>query len=243
MKQYKSNGSVILISLVLIISTFSYVSGQKRKGNGNVVKKEIAIDAFSQLSIKGLFNTFLTQGETESLLIEIDENLLDILLVENVNGKLVVEMEEGKELKKLTKANVYITLKNIDRLEVSGLGNLNCSNSLNLKKLNLIDSGLGSTKLDLYCQELDARISGLGGVTLKGAVSDVNIQFSGMGNLRAFDLISQNLSLRRSGIGNVEVTAEREITIRSSGIGNVRYKGDPMVKGLNVSGLGNVRKI
>lgn len=243
MKLIKLTTLVPFLSIVLIMIACGNVLSQKLKGNGNVIKKEIPIDSFKELYVKGMFNTFLTQSETESLMIEIDENLIDLILIENVNGRLLVEMEEGVEIKKLTKGNIYISLTDINRLDISGLGNVSCVNSLRLKKLNLKNSGLGKTSLDLYCQELDARISGLGGVVLKGEVSNVSIQFSGLGNLRAFDLVSQNLNLRRSGIGNVEVTAEQEITIRSSGIGNVRYKGDPVVKGLNVSGLGNVRKI
>ncbi len=239
----KTSGfAVLLVSLVYLASTFNLYA-QKLKGNGNVIKQERTVNDFNQLTIDGIFNVYLTQGNAVAVTVETDENLQEVVQVNQKNNRLHVKWKKGASVKKSTKMNVHITLKALEELDINGVGNVTCTNTLTLGSLTLGISGIGNTTLSVDAETIEATVSAVGNIALAGKVNDLDIRNSGTGNLQAFDLVAQKLSINSSGIGNVEVRAEEEINIESSGIGSIYYKGTASVKTLNVSGIGVVKKM
>lgn len=231
---------LLLISIML----FTYAaSAQAVKGNGKVVKQERAIAAFSAIEIDGVLHVYLAQGDTESLTVEADENLLDIIETINKGNKLIVGLKKGVEMKKAKRNNVYITLRNIDDLKINGVVQVESTTPITVGELDLDIGGVSNTNLDLRCDHLNAHADMVGSLTLRGQVKEANIKNKGVGSLKAFDLQVDKLTLNNSGVGSAEVSAQKEISINSSGVGSVRYKGDPVVKDLRSSGIGKVKKL
>jgi len=226
----------------LVIPTNSLFA-QKIKGNGTVVKQDRTITSFKSLLIEGACNVIITQGAIESISIEADDNIQKYILTENSGNNLTIKLEKGIAIESSTKMNVYLTIKNIDALVISGIGNVECTTPLLLDRLNLIKSGAGNTKLYLSCSALDAIISGVGSVKMIGHIADASINISGAGSLKAYDLIIQNLKIKKSGVCNVHVFAEKEIDIETSGTGDIYYKGNAKVKNLKNDGVGVVKKM
>lgn len=224
-----------------LIATTAYA--QKVKGNGNVVQEERPIESFSAIEVGGVLNVYLEQGDTESLTIEADENLLDIIETENRGNTLVVRLKKGIELKKAEEKNVYITLRSIDKLDIGGVVNVKTTTPIAVEQLDLNIGGVSSTDLELRCERLEAKADMVGSLVLRGKVQEANIKNGGVGSLDALDLVVDRLKIKNSGVGSAKVYAQDEISINSSGIGSVRYKGDAEVKELSTSGIGKVKKI
>jgi len=230
----------LTLTLFFTNATFSQKS---IRGNGNVIKQERTITSFDELVIKGVFNIHLSQGNKESVIVEADENLQEIITVKNDGNILVLGWKKGRNLRSKTKMDIYVTLKDLKKLEVKGVGNIKTESSLSLKELKLDINGVGTTVLKLNCDKLDGNIHALGTITLTGKVGYVKLNNTGIGTLRAFDLIAQRLDLINTGIGKVEVHADQALNIKSSGIGSVKYKGNAQTKKINQSGLGKVTKV
>lgn len=234
----------ILIFTMLSLFCVSTTYSQKNiKGNGNVIKQERSVSSFDEIIIKGVFNVHLAQGNEEFVMVEADENLQPIITVENQGNALVLGWEKGKNVRNKTKMNIYVTLKDIQKLKIEGVGSVKTASTLSLKKLKLMVSGVGNTALKLNCDTLDGNINALGTLTLEGNVDQVILNNTGIGYVKAFDLIAKKLELNNSGIGKVEVYADETIDITSSGIGNVRYKGNAQNKNINSKGLGKVTQV
>lgn len=224
----------LILSLLTITNSFAQKNGR------NVIKQERKVSSFSEIIIKGVYNIYLEQGSKESVIVEANEDLQEIITVENEGDALVLGWEKRKNVMKRKKMNIYITLKDINKLEVRGVGSLKTTTPITFKKLNLNIDGVGNTVLELKGDVLNGNINALGSLTLKGNVSEVDLNNSGIGSLSAFDLITKKLELNNSGIGKVEVHADETIDITSSGIGSVRYKGNAQDENINSSGLGKV---
>ena len=235
--------TLYFFTLIVIISFATTACGQKVTGNGNVVKQDRPVEPFSAIEVGGVLTVYLEQGDTESLAVEADENLLDLIETENQGNTLVVRLKKGVELKKAKRKDVYITLRDLDRLDVGGVVNVESTTPLETEQLDLEIGGVGQTKLELRCDRLNAQADMVGGLTLSGDVQEATIKHGGVGSLEAFDLRVDKLSITNSGVGSAEVQAQSEISITSSGVGSVRYKGDPVVKELKTSGVGKVKKI
>lgn len=238
-----SNLTLCLVTLFFYVFNIS-ATAQNLKGNGNVVEQVTVVDAFNQLSLNGVFNTTLLQGDKPQVVIETDENLLESIQIIEDEGKLIIKSKKGVKIKKSTKMNVYVTLQNLDKLEIKGVGNVGTENMLTFSKaLNVDIKNVGNTNLHLSCKNLDAHFSSTGNISLEGEIQQAAIKNSGVGNVDAFNLMVQDLEIDNSGIGNVKIYASNKLSIKSSGIGNLEYKGDAEIKDFSVSGIGKVRKL
>lgn len=233
----------LLFFLASMLAFFYSALAQEMKGNGNVVKQERDIGSFSAIEIGGVLNVYLAQGDKESVMVEADENLLDIVETINKGDKLIVRLKRGVELKKAKQKDVYITLRNIDHLKVSGVVHVESTTPITAEELDLDIGGVSKTDLDVRCDRLHVQADMVGSLTLRGEVREASINNRGVGSLKAFDLQADKLAINNSGVGSAEVSAQQEISINSSGVGSVQYKGDPIVKELKSSGVGKVKKL
>jgi len=210
------------------------------KGNGNVVKVEKNIKPFTELELDGVFDVILTQGETEKLEIEADENLIDLVTIKNVGNKLIVGFKKGTNLRKSTKFNVYITLKDITSLTMEGVGDIKNMGRLNLKTLEINKTGVGDLNLNISSSILDINSSGVGDVNLTGSSSHLIIDNSGVGDVIADTFKADDVKLDNNGVGDAKVFASEKINITNSGVGDVEFYGSPKEKHINKGGVGKV---
>lgn len=241
MKQLSINLSILL--LALLTATNGLYAQKKWKGDGNVVKEKRTVGTFEQLELSGVFNVQLSQGDQEEVIVETDQNLQELVETINENGKLIIKSKKGVNKTKSTKMNVYVTVTNINNLEIGGVGNISTENLLVLDGLNLEISSVGNTSLELDCDALNAEFSSVGNIELKGEVETAVVENSGVGNLNALDLEVQNLDLENSGMGNAKVYATNELSIENSGMGNLYYKGNADIKDFETSGMGKVKRV
>lgn len=227
----------------IFVAFVTTACAQNISGNGNVVEENRPVEPFSAIDIGGVLNVYLTQGDTESVTVEADENLLDLIIIENRGNTLRVHLKKGIDIKKAKEKNVYITLRSINELEVGGVVNVKSTNALTADEFDLDIGGVGNTDLELRCDRLNAQAEMVGNLTLRGEVREANIKNGGVGSLKAFDLKVDRLIIKNSGVGSAEVQAQDEISITSSGVGSVRYRGDAVVKELSTSGVGTVKKM
>ncbi len=228
---------------LVFIAFVTTACAQNISGNGNVVEENRPVEPFSAIDIGGVLNVYLTQGDTESVMVEADENLLDLIIIENRGNTLRVHLKKGSDIKKAKDKNVYITLRSINELEVGGVVNVKSTNALTADAFDLDIGGVSNTDLELRCKQLDVKAGMVGNLTLRGEVREANIKNGGVGSLKAFDLKVDQLTIKNSGVGSAEVQAQEEISINSSGVGSVRYRGDAVVKELSTSGVGTVKKM
>jgi len=241
----KTNNFLMVIVMTCILSGFLYgcnVFAEQVKGSGKVVSKERKIEPFTQLKMDGVFNVIISQGEKESLIIEADDNLIDLIETQNDGNALVIKQREEVNMKP-TKFNIYITIKDLEKIETSSVGNIETKTILILKNFDLSSSSVGNIKLEINCDKFSADISSVGDLNLKGKANETSIKNSSVGNINAIDFISDNLIFYNSGVGDVKVYAEKEITLISEGVGNVAYTGNAVVKSIENKGVGKVKKI
>lgn len=232
-----------ILTFILIMTASDILLSQSITGDGNVVRVTKTLSSFNEIESNGIVDIILKQGEKESAEIETDKNIIPYVEVFVKDNSLHVQTKEDVEIKEHTKLNVYVSFKNIDKIELNGVGNLKSENQLNLSKLNLVNSGVGNVNLNMDCNELILDLHGVGNATLTGKVDNAVINHNGVGNLKAFDLVADVLNIQSNGVGNAEVNSEKEIYISLNGMGNVSYKGNGIVKELSKNGFGNIKKM
>jgi hypothetical protein len=205
------------------------------EGNGKLVTRDVAIKSFSELKASGVYELKLSQGNSESVKIEADENLHDLFLVSNDGDKLVISMKKmnNVNLKTKNKMRVYVTFKNLKDLELSTVGNVASEKSLTFNDLNLENRSVGNVNLAFTANKVDVKNTSVGNVTFTGKAQTAVFKNSGVGNLEAGDFVVQTLNIENTGVGNAEVNAAKELKVKDNMLGKVKNRGAAPVRKMN----------
>jgi hypothetical protein len=214
----------------------SAVKAQKDKqetieGNGNTVTKEVPVSSFESLKASGVYELKLSQGNTESVKIEADENLQQYFTVRNNGKQLVIEMKElkNKNMKLKNKLRVYVTFKALKEMELSMVGNVQ-TDALKFSDLEIQNNSVGQVDLNLSANSLNLKNNSVGQVKLAGKAQNAVVEHNGVGHLKAGDFVVQTMKIDNSGVGGAEVNAAKELKVSDNMLGKVKNKGTAPVK-------------
>jgi hypothetical protein len=248
----RSFTSILAALTVLILMTvacrFSVPGGTNTIApSGVIITETREVSGFDSVDFNSIGEVTLVQGETESLVIEADDNLMPYVDVKVSGSKLTIGMKDETGLNFSfggTEPTLHFTLtvKDLSSLEVSGLATVNCD-SLSATDFVLGISGGGDININsLAADTLEVNLSGLGDITLAGQATDLQVNISGAGNYNGGDLESATVSVNVSGLGDTTVWVTGSLDVTISGAGNVDYYGSPSVM-QNVSGLGDLNSL
>ena len=229
----------ILLASALAVTIGGTAIAQKSEtieGNGKSITRDVSVQSFTALKASGVYELKLSQGSTESVKIEADENLQDLFTVKNEGSKLVIDMKkmDNKNLKTKTKMKVYVTFKDLKSLELSTVGNVNTDKTFNFNDLTITSSSVGNISLKLSGDKITLKNSSVGNIELEGKAQTAEFKNSGVGNLDAGDFVVQNLEIDNSGVGNAEVNAAKDLKVSDTMLGKVKNKGAATAKKSNV---------
>lgn len=226
---------VTCLSLLFLLSTGMEASAQKESGNENVVGLEREVPFFNAITIDGMLEVYLSQGDAQKVVVEIDENLQD-------NVRAVVKGEtlsfEVEKLKKPTEFEIHITVTELKKLIVSGAAEVEGEGNIRSDDLKIHASGASEIELELDVKMLNLDLSGASDMELKGFANQVSAKTSGASDLSAAELSCKRASIKSGGASSVTIKVEDEVDGNSSGASELKILGDPKVKTITEEGAG-----
>lgn len=200
---------------------------------------------FDEISFATSGTVYLKQGNTQKVELKGERDDLDEIRTEVRGGRLLIKNRSNSwfSWNNNNKIEIYITVKNLKGLSVSGSGRVYGESTFTTDYLDLGVSGSGKMELEANAREVDMSISGSGRITLEGEGRITEISISGSGKLDAEDFIADDHTIRISGSGSCYIHADESIDARISGSGSIHYKGDARKVNSRSSGSGKVRRI
>jgi hypothetical protein len=235
----------VLLFTGLITLSCSAQWGKTIKGNGNNVTIERSTGDYEGIAVSGWFDVDLVSGNEGDITLQGDENLLEYIITEVKDGKLVIKTEKGVNLKSSSwKSEIRITVpvESISSVSMSGSGDIVGKTKIKSDKFSTAMSGSGDITLDIESNSLSASMSGSGDITLSGNTKDFDATISGSGDIEAYNLEADNVSATVSGSADIQVTAKKSIKARVSGSGDISYRGNPEKVDTKTSGSGDISK-
>jgi hypothetical protein len=238
------NLTTLAVVLALTVSC-SAQWGKKVKGNGNTVTIDRSTSDYEAIAVSGWFDVDLVEGEEGKLTIEGESNLLEYIVTEVKNGKLVLKTEKGVNLKPSnwnSGIRITVPVESVNSISLSGSGDIVGKKTIKTDQLSTAMSGSGDITLDVEASSVDASMSGSGDITFSGRTSDFEATISGSGDIKAFELEADNVNATVSGSADIKVTANKMLKARVSGSGDITYKGNPEKLDTKTSGSGDISK-
>jgi len=242
---------LVIILVIAALTTACGVPFQPRlvKGSGEIVVEDRKVSGFDKILVTGAGRLIITQGDSETLSIETDDNLMEYIRTEVVGDTLEIGFEDdvvfssnggGMGLDPTDGFIFYISVTDLQGISISGAADIEME-KIKTDQLDITLSGAGQVSIDdLDASTLYVLVSGAGDVNIGGRVVSQLVRLSGLGRYQAFDLESQEADVTISGAGGANVWATESLDVSISGAGDVKYYGSPSVTP-NISGLGRIQ--
>lgn len=240
---------LLIISLFLPSLACNALSMNHIQGSGKIVTQEVNVSNFDSVSLEGSGDVYIQQGQTESLTVEADDNIMPVLINKVVGNQLVLTTKPNQSLEPSQKVVYRITVKDLTGLSLKGSGNffvspvksnsmdisLNGSGDINMddlatSKLSVDLNGSGNVSIDkLATTSNDVTVNGSGDVKLAGQADSQNVTYSGSGKYLAGDLETNSADIRVPGSADLTVWVKEKLNVSINGSGTVSYYGTPTV--------------
>lgn len=228
------------VFVLLICFTATTAQAQRVKGNGKLIEKTRQIGDFEALGVSGSFDVFLVKGQEGKVIVNVEQNLEPYLITEVQNGTLKVRWKKGSNIRTTKNTKVTVHFGELNKVALSGSGDIVSRDVITTDELDIAVAGSGDIRLELDAMESNAAVSGSGDIELSGTSKAFEAAVAGSGDIKAYDLKSEKAELKISGSGTIHAHVASELVARISGSGNIKYKGNPPIEDVKVSGSGNV---
>lgn len=234
---------ILSISLLLLASC-NWFGMRTISGNGNIITEKRSVAGFSEVSVGGPFQVEIRPGESYSVRIETDENLVRYINFDKDGRKLRIKVHNGINIRSKHGVKVFISMPEVRALSYSGSGKIVVDGKLQSdNKLEVSVAGSGDIEADVDCPEVNAVIAGSGTIKLSGQTREVKIDIAGSGDFKAAELLSERSKVSIAGSGSAWVFASTNLDISIAGSGDVYYKGNPGNIKKSIAGSGNIKPI
>lgn len=237
-----------LITLVIALSMVAVSCAQWGggvKGNGNFVAIERSLQDYDHVAVAGSFDVDLVAGHEGQITLEGESNLLEYVLTEVKNGKLLIKTENGVNLRPSSWTNgirITVPIESLDKVSLSGSGDIVSRTTIKSNNFSARISGSGEVSLTVEAERVDASLSGSGDITLAGRARDFVVSVSGSGEIQAFAFDADFVNATVSGSADIKVTVNESLEARVSGSGDIYYRGNPSKINTKTSGSGDISK-
>ncbi len=229
-------------SMISFSENSELFTGSGIRGSGNIVTDTRKVSGFNAVNVEYPAKVLITQGKTESVKIEADDNLLPNIQTQVKNGTLEISYKKTNDwhVNPTKPVVITITVKDLTHVKFSTAGELTIDGS-KTESLDLSLSGAGNLKLNnIAVHSLSVNLSGAGSMNASGTTDDLDLNISGFGEFRGADLHGKTANVNISGAGSATVWVDDELDAEISGAGSINYYGSPDVtKHINGIGLVN----
>jgi hypothetical protein len=231
-------------SMIYAFGDNDFYVGPAEAGSGKVIMETRKVSKFDSIEINYPAQVFVSQGNTESVKIEADDNLLPGLKTEVHDSTLRIfyKSPDGKHVNPTRTVRITIVVHELKDVNFESAGELTIE-GVEASELGVSISGAGNLELnDISAKELSVDLSGAGSMAASGTANDLSLVISGFGSFNGKDLHTQIANVSLSGAGSATVWADDSLDADVSGVGSVDYYGTADVS-KQISGVGSVNHV
>lgn len=215
----------ILISCVAVLMAFSATVAQKVVYDDNNAQKR-SISSFHAIETSSGIEVIISKGDKEELAVSVgNTEYLDEVKTIVENGTLKISRQGDWKFWnkwKNWRVKVYVSYKNLDAVKATSGGSVNGS--------------------DISLEKLTARLNSGGTINLSGTVNSLDVDGSSGAQFRGYGLSAVNCIAEASSGAGIQITVTKEISAKANSGGFIRFKGEALIRDINVNSGGSVKR-
>jgi hypothetical protein len=236
----------IVLSILLFFAATPLLFAQETTVINDKNAEARKVSGFHGIKISNAFDVIIKQGNEEAVVVSAsEEKFRDRIKVNVVNGILQISYDNEKVWKwtnENRKLRAYISVKNIDKLDVSGATDIKIDGVLKGSNLKVELSGASSLKGAISYASVTVDQSGASNSKLSGTVTNLDVDVSGASDFTGFDLVTENCRAEASGASDVKITVNKDLKVDASGASDIQYKGTASISDFRTTGASSLKK-
>ena len=189
------------------------------QGSGVPVSQARDVAPFTSVELAGANNVAIRVGESQSVVVKADDNLVDRVTTEVRSGTLVIGNTPGS-FSTSSPMSVEVTVPALTALTLTGSGNIAVAG--------------------IEAQSLAVDLPGSGTLTGAGSAVRLDATVSGSGVVQFARLAARDVRAAVSGSGSIFVNVTKMLDASVSGSGAIVYTGNPADVTRSVTGSGAI---
>jgi len=217
---------VIASILSLLMTSCNVDFNIGKNGNGNVKTTERSVNgSYDEIEISRGLDVYLTQSDNESISVQADENLHDIIITKVEGNVLKIYADENISFSEAQK--VMVSFKNISKISASSGSDVYSENTIKADVLKLSTSSGSDMKLDINTQKVECSSASGSDLKLSGTTTSLSAEASSGSDIHAGDLKAETSRVKASSGSDIVVNTSRELYAKTSSGGDIKYSGNP----------------
>ena len=161
-----------------------------------------------------------------------------------MDGELIIN--ENSHIHRERVLDVYVNYVSLDSIYASGASTITSRGIIQNSKLNITASGAAELKLQVVTDSMILKMNQNANVQLAGEATYFNFQINHVGDLMAYNLVSQHckaiLDTGPQSPGVARINVEKTLDVFIEGPRALKYKGNPDITNQVIKGGGTLKK-
>jgi hypothetical protein len=235
----------LFLSLICFLSLAAFAQDKEVIQDPNATVRTLN-GSFTAISVSSGIDLYITQGDAESIAVSAsNEKYMARFKTEVDNGTLKIYYDnngvtwtngENRKLK------AYVSFKTLEKLHASAGSKVTGKGNLTVENLEMKFSSGSSFGGQIYAKELNVEQNSGSAITISGKTDKIKIEVSSGADFKGFDMAVDFCDAEVNSGGNVHITINKELSAKANSGGAVRYKGTALIRDINISSGGIVKR-
>lgn len=231
----------IIIATLLSLTLFSCNLDFGAHGNGNVQLEERPINnPFTTIKATKGLTVYITQGNQESILVEADENLQELILTDIENNVLKIHTKEN--IGYATSKKITVTFKDISKIISTSGSDVYSTNTISTENLTIKTTSGSNMKLDVNASSLYCESSSGSNLGVSGKTNNLIAVATSGSDIKARNLMAISCEVKATSGADITINTSKELIAKATSGGDIKYFGNPEKVDVSDNSAGNIRK-
>lgn len=219
---------ILGMSLMAMAAATSACSFEGSQSPGRTIEKTYPVGAFDKIELAGAYDATVRTGIAPSVEAKGGENVLDRLIVEVRDGKLLIHPKTrmGFHWGRSGHVQLTITVPQLHEATLAGSGQMNIDHVQGDMFEGTVAGSGGLTLVSANVQSFKLSIAGAGNAKAgSGKVDQAQYDIAGSGDVDAAAVAARQLKVSIAGAGGVKANASETADVNIMGSGDVNITG------------------
>lgn len=208
-------------------------------GNGEIISKEHNVD-FDEIKVVQSISAEVVKSDTEKVIISAPSDIMEDILVDNTNGRLLIHFKPGLQLS-ANKVSAKIFAKDFSKLEATSSARIEVKDqftqdktevevsssadiigNLEANDLDIDVSSSGSFRGKIWAVNLNAEASSSAKINIEGKATNAKIDVASSGAVNGENVVAKNAEIQASSSGRAHLGVIEKLSAKTSSSGNVK---------------------
>ena len=235
----------LFLSLITLVTVAAFAQEKTVVADANAQQRTIT-GSFTGIDVSSGVDLYLTQGNEESVAVSAsDEKYMERFKTVVENGTLKIYFDTkginwaSNDKRKL---RAYVSFKTLEKLHASGGADVKLQGDLDVADMDIKFTSGSSFHGKIKAKALTVEQNSGSSINISGNAEKIKVDVSSGAIFKSYDLTVDYCDAKASSGGSVRVTINKELSAKANSGGGVKYKGDAVIKEINVNSGGSVKK-